>query len=150
MSPEQVSGDVVGSRSDIFSLGLVAFLPAHSTLPYPDGSVQEIFLARLSGKPMPLAEARPDIKWPRGLRTRSTEHSPQSQPIGIRRSRSSVKTSREPSSPRCRPLRRLRSERQSPRPRQAVRPPPNRRGSTSRQRRRQVGRWSPSYLSAPP
>jgi serine/threonine-protein kinase len=67
MSPEQVSGDVVGSRSDIFSLGLVAFYLLTGTLPYPDGSVQEIFLARLSGKPMPLAEARPDIKWPRGL-----------------------------------------------------------------------------------
>ena len=65
MSPEQLSGDRVDSRSDIYSLGLITYALLTGVLPFP--SNPEALLARLVSPPMPLAQARPDVAWPATL-----------------------------------------------------------------------------------
>src|SRR5581483_1851632 len=64
MSPEQVSGDALDARSDLYSLALVTFLMLTARLPFANESSQEAMLARLTDRPKTLAEARPDIAWP--------------------------------------------------------------------------------------
>lgn len=64
MSPEQLSGDKLDGRSDIYSLALVAFNCLTGTLPFPSESAQEAMIARLIEQPKSLAEMKPDIAWP--------------------------------------------------------------------------------------
>jgi serine/threonine-protein kinase len=64
MSPEQLAGDTLDYRSDIYSLGLVTFNMLTSTLPFPSDSPQESMIMRLTDKPKTLAEMRPDVNWP--------------------------------------------------------------------------------------
>jgi serine/threonine-protein kinase len=63
MSPEQLAGDRLDGRSDIYALGLVAYNLLTGKLPFPSDSQQESMIMRLTEKPQPLAEARPDITW---------------------------------------------------------------------------------------
>jgi serine/threonine-protein kinase len=64
MSPEQLSGDALYYRSDIYSLGLVTFNMLTGTLPFPSDSPQESMIMRLTDRPKTLAEMRPDVSWP--------------------------------------------------------------------------------------
>ncbi|MBI5600871.1 MAG: serine/threonine protein kinase, partial [Gemmatimonadetes bacterium] len=64
MSPEQLSGDKLDGRSDIYSLALVAFNCLTGKLPFPSESAQEAMIARLIEQPKTLAEMKPDIAWP--------------------------------------------------------------------------------------
>ncbi|MEK7239938.1 MAG: serine/threonine-protein kinase [Gemmatimonadota bacterium] len=64
MSPEQLSGDKLDGRSDIYSLALVAFNCLTGTLPFAGSSAQEAMIARLIEQPKSLAEMRPDVTWP--------------------------------------------------------------------------------------
>src|ERR1017187_10189301 len=64
MSPEQLAGDKLDGRSDIYSLGLVAFNCLTGLLPFPSNSAQEAMIMRLTDLPKTLAEMRPDIDWP--------------------------------------------------------------------------------------
>ncbi|MDB4874584.1 MAG: hypothetical protein JWM41_1030 [Gemmatimonadetes bacterium] len=64
MSPEQLAGDKLDGRSDIYSLGLVAFNMLTGVLPFPSDSAQESMIMRLTDKPKALAEMRPDVSWP--------------------------------------------------------------------------------------
>jgi len=67
MSPEQLSGDKLDGRSDIYSLGLVFYRMLTGVLPFQADSAQETMIKRLTDAPMPLATARPDIAFPPGL-----------------------------------------------------------------------------------
>jgi len=67
MSPEQLSGDKLDGRSDIYSLGLVFYRMLTGVLPFQADSAQETMIKRLTDEPMPLASARPDIAFPPGL-----------------------------------------------------------------------------------
>jgi eukaryotic-like serine/threonine-protein kinase len=67
MSPEQLAGDKLDGRSDIYSLGLVAFNCLTGLLPFPSNSAQEAMIMRLTDQPKTLAEIRPDIEWPEEL-----------------------------------------------------------------------------------
>jgi len=67
MSPEQLAGDPVDSRSDIYSLGIVAFNMLTGKLPFPSDSAQESMIMRLTDSPKTLAESRPEIAWPSGV-----------------------------------------------------------------------------------
>ena len=64
MSPEQLAGDKLDGRSDIYALGLVTFVMVTGKLPFPSDTAQEAMLMRLMEKPKTLAEMRPDITWP--------------------------------------------------------------------------------------
>src|SRR5205085_4711407 len=64
MSPEQMSGDVVDSRSDIYALGLVAVYSLTAKLPFDSVSSRSALVARLADPPRSLAELRPEIAWP--------------------------------------------------------------------------------------
>jgi hypothetical protein len=67
MSPEQLAGDKLDGRSDIYSLGLVAFNCLTGLLPFPSETAQEAMIMRLTDQPKTLAEMKPDIQWPAEL-----------------------------------------------------------------------------------
>lgn len=64
MSPEQLSGDVLDGRSDIYSLALVLYRMLTGTLPFQADSAQETMIKRLTDEPLKLSEVRPDIQFP--------------------------------------------------------------------------------------
>jgi serine/threonine-protein kinase len=64
MSPEQLAGDKLDGRSDIYSLGLVAFNCLTGVLPFPSNSAQETMIMRLTDQPKTLAEMKPGVDWP--------------------------------------------------------------------------------------
>jgi serine/threonine protein kinase len=67
MSPEQLSGDKVDGRSDIYSLALVFYRMITDTLPFLADTAQETMIKRLTDEPIPLAQARPDVTFPPAL-----------------------------------------------------------------------------------
>jgi eukaryotic-like serine/threonine-protein kinase len=69
MSPEQLAGDKLDGRSDIYSLGLVAFNCLTGKLPFPSETAQEAMIMRLTDRPKTLAFMRPDFVWPAALQT---------------------------------------------------------------------------------
>jgi serine/threonine-protein kinase len=69
MSPEQLSGDTLDNRTDIYSLGLVAFNMLTGQLPFPAVSSREAMIARLTERPRTLAEIKGDVAWPAELQT---------------------------------------------------------------------------------
>jgi serine/threonine protein kinase len=65
MSPEQWTGQPVDGRSDIYALGVTAYLMATGRLPYPRGQVAELVLSPTA--PMPLAPHLLNPRIPVGL-----------------------------------------------------------------------------------
>ncbi|MHB1223705.1 MAG: serine/threonine-protein kinase, partial [Gemmatimonadaceae bacterium] len=67
MSPEQAMGDrEVDGRSDIYSLGVVAYQMLTGRLPFTAGSSMALLMKHVSEQPRPIAELRPDA--PKALR----------------------------------------------------------------------------------
>jgi len=64
MSPEQLTGDPLDARSDIYSLGLVFYRILTGVLPFKSESAQETMIKRLTDDPLPLAEALPGGRFP--------------------------------------------------------------------------------------
>jgi len=69
MSPEQLAGDKLDHRTDIYSLGLVAFSMFTGHLPFPSVTSKEALIMRLTDRPHTLAQIRGDIAWPAALQT---------------------------------------------------------------------------------
>jgi len=67
MSPEQLAGDPLDGRSDIYSLALVGFAMLTGRLPFPSETAQESMIMRLTDRPRSLAEMRPEVTWPAQL-----------------------------------------------------------------------------------
>ena len=67
MSPEQLSGDTLDGRSDLYSLALVLYRMLTGKLPFEATTVQETMIKRLTDEPTKLADARPDLSFPPGL-----------------------------------------------------------------------------------
>jgi len=67
MSPEQLAGDPVDGRSDLYSLALVFYRMLTGGSPFPADSQQETMIKRLTDDPLPLASARPDVRFPAEL-----------------------------------------------------------------------------------
>jgi serine/threonine-protein kinase len=62
MSPEQVANDPIDKRSDIYSLGIVAFTMLTGKLPF-EGEGTDIMWARVLDQALRLSEVRPDVVW---------------------------------------------------------------------------------------
>ena len=67
MSPEQLSGDTLDGRSDLYSLALVLYRMLTGKLPFEATTVQETMIKRLTDEPTKLADARPDLTFPPGI-----------------------------------------------------------------------------------
>jgi serine/threonine-protein kinase len=67
MSPEQLTGDTLDGRSDLYALALVTFNMLTGMLPFTGQTTQEALLKRLTDRPLSLAEARSDLYWPPAL-----------------------------------------------------------------------------------
>ena len=67
MSPEQLAGDKLDGRSDIYSLGLVTFNMLTGKLPFPSETVQESMIMRLTDRPRTLVEMTGQEHWPQAL-----------------------------------------------------------------------------------
>jgi serine/threonine-protein kinase len=67
MSPEQLAGDKVDGRSDLYALALVFFQTLTGRLPFEAETVQETMIKRLTDEPATLAAARPGLAFPDGL-----------------------------------------------------------------------------------
>ena len=67
MSPEQLSGDKLDGRSDIYSLALVFYRMITGALPFIADTAQETMIKRLTDEPMPLIQAKPDGNFPPAL-----------------------------------------------------------------------------------
>ena len=86
MSPEQVAGEVVDHRTDIFSLGIVLYEMASGQRPFKGRSSAELVTAILRDTPRDIAEVRADLPAPLArVIKRCMEKDPQSR----------VQTSRE-------------------------------------------------------
>ncbi|MFL5605758.1 MAG: protein kinase domain-containing protein [Gemmatimonadaceae bacterium] len=64
MSPEQLAGEEVDGRSDLYSLALVTFNMLTGDLPFPAETTQTAMIMRLTEKPRSLADMKPDVAWP--------------------------------------------------------------------------------------
>jgi serine/threonine-protein kinase len=64
MSPEQLSGDQLDGRSDLYSLALVLYRTLTDKLPFQADTAQEVMIKRLTDEPLPLNEAVPGAHFP--------------------------------------------------------------------------------------
>ena len=67
MSPEQLTGDALDERSDLYALALIAFRVLTGEGAFKANAAGDALMARMLGKPRALAEVLPDVAWPSGL-----------------------------------------------------------------------------------
>jgi hypothetical protein len=60
MSPEQIRGEEVDTRSDLYALGVVLYEALTGRVPYDGSSLNSLVLAALNGDLTPVSEMRPD------------------------------------------------------------------------------------------
>jgi tetratricopeptide (TPR) repeat protein/predicted Ser/Thr protein kinase len=61
MSPEQVRGEAVDRRADVYSLGVIFYEMASGQTPFAGGSVYEVMMRRLTMAPKPITDLNPAI-----------------------------------------------------------------------------------------
>ena len=69
MSPEQIAGEPLDERSDLYSLALVAFVGLTGDNAFPDTGSMESLILRLTSRPRTLIEVRQSVSWPPMLQT---------------------------------------------------------------------------------
>ena len=67
MSPEQILGETLDARSDVFALGLLAYAMLTGQRAFANTSEQAEMMARLASPPRTLEDALPGVVWPVGL-----------------------------------------------------------------------------------
>jgi Flp pilus assembly protein TadD len=63
MSPEQLAGEELDGRSDLYSLALIAFNMLTGVAPFSGTSPSALVAQRFQERPRTLAEMRPDVAW---------------------------------------------------------------------------------------
>jgi serine/threonine-protein kinase len=61
LSPEQVSGEAVDNRSDIYSLGIVGFFALSARFPFDAPLASAVLIAHVTKSPPPLHTVAPDV-----------------------------------------------------------------------------------------
>jgi serine/threonine protein kinase len=69
MAPEQISGDQMDARADIYALGLIAFRMLTGEGAFGNASSQDTLLAKMTKSPRRLSEVLPDLAWPEALQS---------------------------------------------------------------------------------
>jgi len=64
MAPEQVSGDHVDARADLYSLAIVGYEMLSGRPPFTGSSAQAVLAAHLTTPPLPLHDLRPEVPAP--------------------------------------------------------------------------------------
>jgi tetratricopeptide (TPR) repeat protein len=78
MSPEQVKGQPIGPKSDIYSLGIILYEMLTGKLPFRGDSAYEVMIQRVQHPPRPAAELNPEIpSYLRRILARCMEIDPQ-------------------------------------------------------------------------
>jgi len=67
MSPEQIAGEELDARSDLYALALVAFQCLTGKDAFPATSSKQNLIMRLTSRPRTLLEVRADVPWPAAL-----------------------------------------------------------------------------------
>ena len=67
MSPEQVFGETLDARSDVYALALVGYQMFTGLLPFDSSTPERSLTARIVSDPRTLADAAPDVQWPVAL-----------------------------------------------------------------------------------
>jgi Protein kinase domain len=67
MSPEQLMGERLDGRSDVYSLAIVLFRMLTGSLPFRADTTQDVMLQRLTEQPLRLDQAAPGGRFPAGL-----------------------------------------------------------------------------------
>jgi len=67
MSPEQVFGEPLDARSDVYALALVGFQLFTGLLPFDSSTPERSLTARIVSDPRTLAESIPEVAWPDAL-----------------------------------------------------------------------------------
>ncbi len=61
MSPEQVTGDKVDHRADIYALGIVGYEMLAGQLPFTGENQQAVLMQRVMGDPTPIDQIKPEV-----------------------------------------------------------------------------------------
>ncbi len=67
MSPEQLTGDALDERSDIYALALIAFRTLTGQNAFKGGGTTDVLVSRLMHKPASLRDVHPAVAWPAAL-----------------------------------------------------------------------------------
>ena len=67
MAPEQIRGDAVDHRADLYAVGVILYQLLSGTNPFKGRSVPEMLLSTMDKQVPPLRESRPDLCLPRKL-----------------------------------------------------------------------------------
>lgn len=67
MSPEQVTGQPLDGRSDLYSLGLILYRMVSGTLPFSGANSQEVMTSRLVRPPAAITESAPELQVPQSV-----------------------------------------------------------------------------------
>ncbi|MEP6833233.1 MAG: serine/threonine-protein kinase [Gemmatimonas sp.] len=67
MSPEQILGESLDARSDVYALGLLAYMMLTGKRAFESSTTEAEMMARLTSSPRALHEIMPSVSWPAGL-----------------------------------------------------------------------------------
>jgi eukaryotic-like serine/threonine-protein kinase len=67
MSPEQITGDPVDGRSDVYALALLTVVLLTGQRPFKGNAPEQVMTAHLTQQPRPLSALLPGVEWPPAL-----------------------------------------------------------------------------------